>query len=99
MRLSRLLRLMKLGRIVRHLNEMIDSEDTSIIVHIMKMVVTLMIINHFVSCLWFLVSDTQDCPDTWVCLYGFKDEHWTYVYATSYHWAVSQFTPSSMHIQ
>jgi len=54
--------------------------------------------NHFLACAWY--STTLIGMDTsWIKFHGFENEHWTYQYATSFHWAITQFTPSSMHVQ
>merc|ERR1719162_2306181 len=35
----------------------------------------------------------------WVSHHGFDGETWNYLYILSFHWAITQFTPSSMHVQ
>jgi len=103
-RTIRLLRLMKLKWILAKINDLIDSEYASIMANIVKMILSLIALNHFFACMWYLVStlqideDDKD-SDTWIVFYGFKDRHWGYQYLTSFHWSITQFTPSSMHVQ
>jgi len=99
-RMVRLLRLMKLRKILQTINEMIDTEYLSIIVNILKMIMLLLVINHYVGCIWFLIgSNSTDGDDSWIKYHEFDGAGWTYQYFTSFHWAITQFTPASMHIQ
>merc|ERR1719229_1439944 len=58
----------------------------------------LLVINHLICCAWFAVGNSQD-DLTWVLFHNFDDVDWTYQYATSFHWSLTQFTPASMHVQ
>lgn len=98
-RLTRLLRLLKLGRILRSLNDLIETENVSIFANIAKMLVVLLLINHYVGCLWYLIGTSRDGDDTWVVYHQFNTADWAYQYLTSFHWAITQFTPASMHVQ
>jgi len=97
-RMARLLRLLKLGKVMRHVDDMIDSEYVSICVHIVRMIVLLLVINHLIGCAWFAIASTAN-GDTWVLIHGFSDDNWSYQYATAFHWSITQFTPASMHVQ
>merc|ERR1712137_1524962 len=48
-----------------NINDLIDSEYASIIANIVKMILSLLIINHFIACAWFLIAN-QDLSDTWI---------------------------------
>merc|ERR1711971_733121 len=99
-RTIRLLRLLKLRWVLAMLNDLIDSEYVSIFANIGKMIMLLLAINHFIACLWFLVSDAQsDHAMTWIEHHKFHNVDWDYQYVTSFHWSITQFTPSSMHVQ
>ena len=39
-----------------NMNDLIDSEYVSIIINIVKLMFSLLAVNHFVACLWFLLS-------------------------------------------
>eukprot|EP00930_Biecheleria_cincta_P104822 TRINITY_DN9724_c0_g1_i1.p1 TRINITY_DN9724_c0_g1~~TRINITY_DN9724_c0_g1_i1.p1 ORF type:complete len:694 (-),score=96.95 TRINITY_DN9724_c0_g1_i1:180-2261(-) len=99
-RTVRLLRLLKLKWIMDAINDYLDSEYSSIILSIVKMLVILFVISHFIGCMWFALAKMQEGERTWV---NFKDEFtyesWTYQYLTALHWALTQFTPAGMHVQ
>ncbi|CAK9059862.1 Putative F-box and FNIP repeat-containing protein L60 [Durusdinium trenchii] len=77
-------------------SDLVDSEYISIIVSIFKMLALLMIVNHVIACFWFWIGDSAG---GWIEMHHLLDEQWEYQYATSLHWAITQFTPASMHIQ
>lgn len=98
-RCMRLLRLAKLKAIFSVINDLINSEYTNIILNIVKMIVALVAINHWIGCFWFLTANSQTTNRTWITFHQFADDDLMYKYLTSFHWAITQFTPSSMHVQ
>eukprot|EP00930_Biecheleria_cincta_P103987 TRINITY_DN96114_c0_g1_i1.p1 TRINITY_DN96114_c0_g1~~TRINITY_DN96114_c0_g1_i1.p1 ORF type:complete len:694 (-),score=109.19 TRINITY_DN96114_c0_g1_i1:45-2096(-) len=99
-RTIRLLRLLKLKWILDTINDYLDSEYSSIILSIVRMLVTLLILSHFIACLWFLIAAVQKdtAPKTWLTN-GYESIPWEDQYLTALHWAVTQFTPASMRVQ
>eukprot|EP00929_Paragymnodinium_shiwhaense_P040423 TRINITY_DN21108_c0_g1_i3.p1 TRINITY_DN21108_c0_g1~~TRINITY_DN21108_c0_g1_i3.p1 ORF type:complete len:784 (-),score=182.65 TRINITY_DN21108_c0_g1_i3:170-2521(-) len=101
MRILRLLRLAKLKRIMNELYDRIDSEYMSIIMNIIRLMTLLLVINHFIACIWFWIGDFQRQDGgarNWVTKWV-DGETWGYQYGTSLHWSLTQFTPASMHVQ
>jgi hypothetical protein len=98
-RMVRLLRLMKLRNILQNVDDLIDSEYLSIVVNIMKMILLLLVINHYIGCLWFIIGNSFDSSDTWIVYHEFDQVDWAYQYFTAIHWSITQFTPASMHVQ
>jgi len=98
-RMVRLLRLVRLRKLVQSVNDLIDSEYVSIVANIVKMIACLLAINHFIACLWFIMSKNLNRDDSWVRKEGFEHQPWEYQYATSFHWSITQFTPASMSVQ
>lgn len=98
-RCVRLLRLAKLKAVFSLVNDLINSEYTNIILNIVKMIVALVAINHWIGCMWFLTAESQTDVATWISFHGFSDSDAIYQYLTAFHWAITQFTPSSMHVQ
>jgi len=81
-------------------NDLLSSEYASILVNIAKMIIVLVIINHFLACFFFLLARLQlDKRPTWISEYGFADASWGYQYLTAFHFSITQFTPASMHVQ
>lgn len=62
------------------------------------MILLLLTINHLVACAWFGIGSADSFGNTWVRT-GFENYDWTYQYLTASHWAITQFTPSSMSVQ
>jgi hypothetical protein len=58
----------------------------------------LLVISHFISCIWFYISFNWDGDDRWLTAHHMEDAAWYYQYATAMHWSLTQFTPASMQI-
>jgi hypothetical protein len=109
-RFVRLLRLRKLKEIFNSLQDNIESEGILVTVNLMKSIMTILGMNHYVCCVWFWIG-TSPPPDfpSWVSAHSFPqyggsgdsflDAPWEYQYITALHWAICQFTPGGMHIQ
>lgn len=97
-RMVRLARLLKLRSLLQSFHDMLDSQYLGIIADIGTMVLILFLFSHVISCIWFLVG-TIDSDANWIKDHGFEGVDWRYQYATSFHWAITQFTPSSMNVQ
>lgn len=90
----RLLRAAKLRRIIQQITDRIDSEYTGIFLNIVKMILLLLIINHYIASMWYVVGTIEDA-NTWVKNYGYTNVEWYKKYAISFHWGITQFTPAS----
>merc|ERR1719478_572909 len=62
------------------------------------MILCLLGVNHILACLWYATTLVDMGPD-WVHVHEFDQSDWTYKYITAFHWAITQFTPASMHVQ
>jgi len=40
---------------------------------LIKMIVTLILIGHFIACFWHGVAFFKSTPDTWLDFYGLRD--------------------------
>lgn len=94
----RLSRAMKLRILMDMLHDLVKSERLNILISILQMLAVLLMVNHFVACIWFMVSNTQG-QMSWIDVYGFRDVDWGHQYVVAFHWGITQFTPSSMHVQ
>jgi len=82
------------------INDLLSSEYASIMVNIAKMIMVLVVINHFLACIFFLLARLQlGKRSTWITEYGFADSSWGYQYLSAFHFSITQFTPASMHVQ
>merc|ERR1719468_417353 len=60
----------------------------------------LCIINHFISCIFYLIADLQyGKKETWIDSLVLADASWEYKYLTAFHWSMTQFTPATMQLQ
>jgi len=100
-RTFRLIRLLKLKWILDMLNDMLDSEAASIITNVVKMLLLLLMINHYIACGWYWVATDREShgETTWVSANSLSNASWDHLYILSFHWSITQFTPASMDLQ
>jgi len=96
-RMARILRLATFTKLINNINDLFDTEYASILANIFKMILYLLVINHIVACLWWATSSSS--KGGWISKYHIDTHETLYQYLTSFHWSLTQFTPSSMHIQ
>jgi hypothetical protein len=99
LRTLKLLRLAKLRVLWHTIQDHIDSEYLSTMLNIMKYIVVIIAVNHYIACVWYAVGNSKEYEDTWVINHGFEHESTAYKYFTSLHWSLTQFTPASMSVQ
>jgi len=99
MRLIRLTRIARLQKMWQLVKERIYSLTLNIIVNILTMLLLLLVLSHFISCLWYAIGDQIDGDDRWLIKYNMEGLKWNYLYATCLHWSLTQFTPAPMDIQ
>mmetsp|Transcript_73462 Transcript_73462/g.175078 ORF Transcript_73462/g.175078 Transcript_73462/m.175078 type:complete len:826 (+) Transcript_73462:156-2633(+) len=103
-RMIRLLRLVKLRRFVRMIYDSIDSEYSFVILQLMQLLCSIMIMNHYTACGWYLIgriAQDQGEAVTWLEDTGrmpVADGTVPYKYTTALHWSLTQFTPASMDV-
>merc|ERR1719419_118527 len=56
MRLLRLVRIMKLQQIIHNLYDLIDDELSFILAELVKLMLFIVCLNHFIACGWFLIG-------------------------------------------
>jgi len=100
MRVLRLLRLLKLRRIVDALLELVESEYTFTIINLLKLLFAIFVLNHVIACVWYLVGKHSLSVGlhNWFEMSGDYPDDRTYMYLTSLHWSLTQFTPASMNV-
>eukprot|EP00931_Biecheleriopsis_adriatica_P027537 TRINITY_DN16556_c0_g1_i2.p1 TRINITY_DN16556_c0_g1~~TRINITY_DN16556_c0_g1_i2.p1 ORF type:complete len:491 (+),score=70.48 TRINITY_DN16556_c0_g1_i2:631-2103(+) len=98
----RFLRLLKIRWINELINDMLDlSEAAGLMVSILKMVLLLLMANHFIACAFFLVAKLSGevTGESWVKSEGSDIADWGEQYVLAFHWSITQFTPASMHLE
>eukprot|EP00929_Paragymnodinium_shiwhaense_P014215 TRINITY_DN122109_c0_g1_i1.p1 TRINITY_DN122109_c0_g1~~TRINITY_DN122109_c0_g1_i1.p1 ORF type:complete len:981 (+),score=211.14 TRINITY_DN122109_c0_g1_i1:60-3002(+) len=109
MRLQRIIRLLRLLRLLRvakavfnALHKNSDDNQTtekgSVIFGIVKLLIILILMNHFLACAWYAVGGAKLGASHWTDDAFREDSTFAYRYLTSYHWSLTQFTPASMEV-
>eukprot|EP00440_Ansanella_granifera_P054276 gb/GFBE01058831.1/.p1 GENE.gb/GFBE01058831.1/~~gb/GFBE01058831.1/.p1 ORF type:complete len:714 (+),score=104.22 gb/GFBE01058831.1/:1-2142(+) len=100
-RTVRLLRLVKLRRIIQSITDSLDSEYSSLVFNIIKMMVILCAVNHAIACAWFGIGTIHNGTPTisWIKQSDIENASLTRQYLTSLHWSLTQFTPASMSVE
>jgi len=100
LRTLRLLRLAKLKQIMAAIQDRLDSEFLTIGLNVMKHMMLIVVINHFIACMWFKLGTTPvDGFPSWVAANNFSNVPVVYQYLISLHWSLTQFTPASMRVE
>lgn len=101
-RLIRILRGIRLLRIAKlaqkeNMKRMVTSEHYVAVLSIVKLLVLIWVVNHYISCGWYAIGTVGYEPN-WVDV-NFDPEHsQAYKYFSAFHWSMTQFTPASMEI-
>jgi len=104
-RVLRLLRCMKMYKIIRMFEDRIESEGASVKLKIIRLFISMVILVHLIGCTWYFIGDSTGAREgeiSWIS--SEFDMHPQgdsagYRYATSFHWALTQFTPASISVQ
>jgi len=99
-RMARLLRFLKLSSVATSLKDRVNSEYALTLMSLVRLVLFICLINHYIASAWFWLSTDPHLPDTW-SKHRFNSTGsptMGYAYATSLHWSLTQFTPASMEV-
>merc|ERR1719188_1599473 len=88
-------------RIAQLLQDMIESEVVLLVLSIVKFLVLLIVVNHFLCTGWYAigVSYKESGHPNWIDEYNVWDRSFGYRYTTALHWSLTQFTPASINMQ
>lgn len=97
----RLLRLVKLKRILAMIKDRIASEAVFIVLNIIKLLSMLVLMNHLIACAWYAIGGIEPPPNNWRFIHDMTPETASLGmrYATSLHWALTQFTPANSGVE
>mmetsp|Transcript_26070 Transcript_26070/g.57426 ORF Transcript_26070/g.57426 Transcript_26070/m.57426 type:complete len:880 (+) Transcript_26070:138-2777(+) len=105
MKVARLFRIMKVAALVEQTRFFIHSELLMTFIKVLKFLVSITIINHFVAFAWYGIGkycrNQGMSTGTWVNELQEKSAQqldWDYYYTTALHWSLTQFTPASMEV-
>lgn len=91
LRMIRLLRLAKVGEIVQLLSERFPSERIVIFADVLKLIMIMLGVGHFLACIWYAIGKSGPEHQNWLVEFGFAEETLDYRYIMSLRWALSQF--------
>lgn len=111
-RVIRLLRLLKLQKMLNKIYDFIDSEYLFIVMDILRLLLFIIVLNHVIACLWYLVGyiGYDEGQLNWLQHTGYRTNDsvdgyeqvikgevpWQYL--TALHWSLTQFTPAGMDV-
>uniref|UniRef100_A0A7S1QJM9 Ion transport domain-containing protein n=1 Tax=Alexandrium catenella TaxID=2925 RepID=A0A7S1QJM9_ALECA len=100
-RTLRFVRVVKLGRITQELHDRISSEYHHIVLTVVKLILTIVWLNHFIACGWWAVgvsTSKAGFENAWTLHYRLEGAALDWQYFTSLHWSLTQFTPAGMEV-
>jgi len=96
-RLIRLARMHRLGQVQDMVLCRIRTETTALLAKLFHLLVLIVLINHYIACVWYGIAAESMDEFTWVG--PFVDEHSNVeVYTMALHWSLTQFTPATNNI-
>lgn len=114
LRISRFVRLMRLRKLKakwQTVEDNIDSESILVSFSLLSKCFAILGLNHYIGCMFYLIGQSTDGLagyDNWLHAHRYPqyggterivDAPWGYQYLVALHWAITQFTPGSMHVQ
>eukprot|EP00747_Dinoflagellata_sp_TGD_P080413 gnl/TRDRNA2_/TRDRNA2_160880_c0_seq1.p1 gnl/TRDRNA2_/TRDRNA2_160880_c0~~gnl/TRDRNA2_/TRDRNA2_160880_c0_seq1.p1 ORF type:complete len:789 (-),score=90.02 gnl/TRDRNA2_/TRDRNA2_160880_c0_seq1:39-2405(-) len=96
-RLLRLLRILKFLDVMEGLSNFIWSSSLLEILAIAKKMVGVMVVTHFLACMWYMLGRRSASRGRLPWYYELEaaDASLTSRWAASFHWAITQFTPAN----
>jgi len=102
MRVARLLRFVKMSKQASELMARINSEYLLQIIGLLRLVLVIMVLNHYIACFWLGITRLPNSNNhrTWADVHLIEKDLTSleYAYFTSLHWSLTQFTPASMEV-
>eukprot|EP00928_Gymnodinium_smaydae_P067585 TRINITY_DN50587_c0_g1_i1.p1 TRINITY_DN50587_c0_g1~~TRINITY_DN50587_c0_g1_i1.p1 ORF type:complete len:423 (-),score=52.82 TRINITY_DN50587_c0_g1_i1:252-1367(-) len=93
MRILRLLRLTKLQRIIRRVEQRVFSGYILMALGLAKLICSLVFVVHIVACAWYALGKSQDV--SWLSKYVEAGHGKSFMYTVCLHWSLTQFHGST----
>jgi len=93
MRFLRLVRVWKFKHVMLELQYLINSTSVLLLISLVRQMVSIIFLNHWIACLWFGISSGE--ADGWVQRFFENDATVEDQYLTSFQWSVSQLQGST----
>lgn len=98
LRLFRLMRVMKVPDLVEDVVGSFASDGLLTTLGVLKSVLLIVIVNHFIACGWYAISFVSPPELRWTAQLEAEGRSMGYRYCTALHWSLTQFTPASMEV-
>jgi len=98
-KLLSVLRFSKASMAMDLLRQSLRSPAMQTFVQVVEALIVILTVNHIICCMWYYIGTYDQDPITWVRVAGIEGRSTFYLYLTSLHWAMTQFTPAGMNIQ
>jgi len=100
LRIVRLVRLLRLAKnapeVARSVTYKFHSEVVTILLSILKIMAIVLVMSHFITCMWYGVAATYGKDEVnWITVKGLEDESLEHRYTASFHWSLTQFIGSA----
>lgn len=98
LRAFRVVLMLKFKGIISRIHDIIQNEHTFIVVSLVQLMGFILICNHLFACIWYAIGSQywHSGRQSWLVSYETMLHSDTYMYATSLHWSLTQFTPAGM---
>jgi hypothetical protein len=93
-----MVRLVKLSSLMDMAGHLISSDYAAILISLVKNVLIILCLSHYVACGWYFVGTLDGLDTSWVDTYLDSESPALERYTFSLHWSLTQFTPSTNNI-
>merc|ERR1712032_674460 len=88
---------------MKQMLEFIYTEQVKLLLRLVKLVILILFLNHYIACLWYAMAIWTNDSVTWLDRYvltvdGLESHSGVLLYFTSLHWSLTQFTPATMDV-
>jgi len=99
LRILSLLRVAKARHIMSYILKMTRDPAARAVFRVAEAALVVLTMNHFVCCVWCWLGRREEDEVTWMKRRDYQNDSISWQYGTALHWAITQFTPSSMDVQ
>lgn len=94
LRFLRLLRVLKLKDLIQKLEETIINETALAIINLMRVIIVVTFVGHWMACLFFQIGsfEMENDEENWIVLRGLHEKEPDEKYITSLYWAFTTMT-------
>lgn len=89
-RIMSLLRVAKFRKQLRELEYFLSSNQLSMVIMAMRLLIMMVIVSHWIACLWIYISiDNLDSYENWIIAGGYINSSSMEIYVTAMYWSIA----------